>query len=154
QGSNWLQQRLAKGVFRVPLEKIRVVTPDVGGGFGMKIFLYHEHVLCLFAARKLGRPVKWTSERTEAFLSDTQGRDNLTTGEIALDREGRFLGLRVETIANMGAYLSNFGPYIPTGAGTHVLGSVYDFPAIHATVKGVFTNTVPVDAYRGAGRPE
>jgi len=154
QGS-WLVRRLlATEVFRLPEERFRVITPDVGGGFGMKLFLYPEHVLVTVAARALGRPVKWASERSEAFLSDTHGRDNITTGELALDGEGRFLALRTRTLSNMGAYLSTFAPYIPTGAGSKVLASVYGFRAIHVNVLGVLTNTTPVDAYRGAGRPE
>ena len=145
---------LAKNVFSVSPEKFRVLTPDVGGGFGMKIFPYPEHAMTCYAARKLGRPVKWVSERSEAFLSDTQGRDNITDGELAVDADGKFLALRTRNIANMGAYLSTFGPAIPTVAGTGVLASVYGFKAVYANVIGVFTNTVPVDAYRGAGRPE
>ena len=154
QGGWVIKSLLGKAVFQVPEEQFRVVTPDVGGGFGMKLFLYAEHVLTCYAARKLGRPVKWVSERSEAFLSDTQGRDNITAGEIALDKDGRFLALRTRNVANMGAYLSTFAPMIPTMAGTKVLASVYGFQAIYANVIGVFTNTVPVDAYRGAGRPE
>ena len=154
QGGWVIKSLLGKAVFQVPEERFRVVTPDVGGGFGMKLFLYAEHVLTCYAARKLGRPVKWVSERSEAFLSDTQGRDNITAGEIALDKDGRFLALRTRNVANMGAYLSTFAPMIPTMAGTKVLASVYGFQAIYANVIGVFTNTVPVDAYRGAGRPE
>jgi carbon-monoxide dehydrogenase large subunit len=154
QGS-WLVRRLlATEVFKLPEDKFRVITPDVGGGFGMKLYLYPEHVMVTAAARELGRPVKWTSDRSEAFLSDTHGRDNITTGELAVDKEGRFLALRTRTLANMGAYLSTFAPYIPTGAGSKVLPSVYGFRAIHVNVLGVLTNTVPVDAYRGAGRPE
>lgn len=154
QGGWSIKGMLAKAVFNLPEDRFRVVTPDVGGGFGMKLFLYAEHVLTCYAARKLGRPVKWTSERSEAFVSDTHGRDNITRGEIALDKDGLFLALRTRNVANMGAYLSNYGPFIPTGAGTKVLASVYDFKAIYANVIGAFTNTVPVDAYRGAGRPE
>ncbi|WP_135468915.1 xanthine dehydrogenase family protein molybdopterin-binding subunit [Crenalkalicoccus roseus] len=154
QGSWLVKNLLAESVFRLPPEKFRVVTPDVGGGFGMKLYLYAEYALVCMAARRLGRPVKWTSERTEAFLSDTHGRDNITLGELALDKDGKFLALRTRNYANMGAYLSTFAPFIPTGAGTKVLASVYDFQAIHAHVLGVLTNTVPVDAYRGAGRPE
>ena len=141
-------------VFELPEEQFRIITPDVGGGFGMKIFLYAEHVLTSFAARKLGRPVKWTSERSEAFLSDTHGRDNIWLGELAMDADNKFLALRTRNVASMGAYLSTFGPFIPTMAGTGVLASVYGFKAVYANVVGVFTNTVPVDAYRGAGRPE
>ncbi len=154
QGSWLVKDLLAKVVFNLPPEKFRVVTPDVGGGFGMKLYLYAEYALCCWAARKLGRPVKWAAERMEAFQSDTQGRANLTLGELALDADGKFLALRTRNIADMGGYLSTFAPYIPTGAGTKVLASVYGFQAIYANVLGVLTNTVPVDAYRGAGRPE
>ncbi len=154
QGAHLVRRLLADAVLHVPQEKVHVITPDVGGGFGMKLFLYPEHVLTSFAARKLGRPVKWVSERSEAFLSDTQGRDNLSTGELALDKDGKFLALRVSTMANLGAYLSTFAPFIPTMAGHRVLVGAYGFATAHVSVKGVFTNTVPVDAYRGAGRPE
>jgi aerobic carbon-monoxide dehydrogenase large subunit len=150
----WLLKNLMGPLFKTEPEKFRVITPDVGGGFGMKLFLYAEHMLTCFAARKLGRPVKWTSERSEAFLCDTQGRANYTEGELALDRDGKFLALRTRNLADMGAYLSTFAPFIPTFAGTKVLASVYRFQAVYAHVIGVFTNTVPVDAYRGAGRPE
>ncbi|MEO9188826.1 MAG: xanthine dehydrogenase family protein molybdopterin-binding subunit, partial [Acetobacteraceae bacterium] len=150
----WLIKDLIKGVFGVEADAFRVVTPDVGGAFGMKLFLYAEHVLTSYASRKLGRPVKWAADRSEAFLCDTQGRDNVTLGELAIDANGKFLALRTRNIANMGAYLSTFAPYIPTYAGTGVLGGVYGFQAVYANVIGVFTNTVPVDAYRGAGRPE
>jgi carbon-monoxide dehydrogenase large subunit len=154
QGGWPIKDMLGKSVFKVDPQQFRIITPDVGGGFGMKLFLYAEHALTCYAARKLGRPVKWISERGEAFLSDTQGRDNITEGELALDADGRFLALRTRNLAGMGAYLSNFAPFIPTLAGTKVLASVYGFQAIYANVIGVFTNTVPVDAYRGAGRPE
>ena len=154
QGGWSLKEMLAEHVFKEPQEKFRIVTPDVGGGFGMKLFLYAEHVLVCYAARKLGRPVRWTSERGEAFLSDTHGRDQISEGELALDAEGKFLGMRIRTLAGMGAYLSNYAPMIPTLAGSKVLGSVYDFQSIYVNVLGVFTHTVPVDAYRGAGRPE
>ncbi|HYF08972.1 MAG TPA: molybdopterin cofactor-binding domain-containing protein, partial [Acetobacteraceae bacterium] len=154
QGSWLVQQLLADVVFKLPKSQFRVVTPDVGGGFGMKLYLYAEHALVCFAARRLKRAVKWTSERTEAFLSDTHGRDNITLGELALDKDGKFLALRTKNWANMGAYLNTFAPFIPTMAGTKVLASVYGFQAIHAQVLGVMTHTVPVDAYRGAGRPE
>lgn len=154
QGSWLVRNVLAQSIFNLPTDSFRVVTPDVGGGFGMKLFLYPEHVLVCFAAREIRRAVKWTSERTEAFQSDTHGRDNITIGELALDKDGRFLALRTKNWAGMGAYLNMFAPFIPTGAGTKVLASVYDFQAIHAHVIGVLTHTVPVDAYRGAGRPE
>ncbi len=150
----WLVKDLIRQVFNTEAANFRVITPDVGGGFGMKLFLYAEHVLTCYAARKLGQPVKWISERSEAFLADTQGRDNLTIGELAIDADGKFLALRTKVVANMGAYLSTFAPYIPTYAGTSVLASVYGSQAVYANVIGVFTNTVPVDAYRGAGRPE
>ena len=154
QGGWSIKSMLAKSVFNVAEDRFRVVTPDVGGGFGMKLFLYAEHVLTCYAAQKLGRPVKWVSERSEAFLSDTHGRDNITRGELALDADGHFLAMRTRNVANMGAYLSNYAPMIPTMAATKVLASVYNFQAIYANVVGVFTHTVPVDAYRGAGRPE
>ena len=154
QGSHFLRNLLAGNVFKVPENRIRVVTRDVGGGFGMKLFLYPEHVLVLWAAKKIGRPVKWIPDRSDAFMTDTQGRDNVTRLELALDEEFRFLGLEVTLIANMGAYLSNFAPEIPTASGAVMHSGVYAIPAIHVGVKGVFTNTVPVDAYRGAGRPE
>ncbi|KAA2214402.1 xanthine dehydrogenase family protein molybdopterin-binding subunit [Teichococcus oryzae] len=154
QGSWLVKDILANSVFHLPPEKFRVITPDVGGGFGMKLYMYAEYALCCWAARKLGRPVKWASERMEAFQSDTQGRANLTEGELALDKDGKFLALRTKNYADMGGYLSTFAPFIPCGAGTKVLASVYGFQAIYANVLGVLTNTVPVDAYRGAGRPE
>ncbi|MDT7951940.1 MAG: xanthine dehydrogenase family protein molybdopterin-binding subunit [Acetobacteraceae bacterium] len=154
QGGWGIKTLLGDAVFKVGADKFRVVTPDVGGGFGMKLFLYAEHALTCYAARKLGRPVKWTSERSEAFLCDTHGRDNITQGEIALDKDGKFLAIRTRNVANMGAYLSTYAPFIPTGAGTKVLASVYGFQSAYANVIGVLTNTVPVDAYRGAGRPE
>ena len=150
----WLVKTLIAPMFNADPERFRVVTPDVGGGFGMKLFLYAEHVLTCYAARALGRPVKWAAERGESFLCDTQGRDNITLGELAIDAGGHFIALRTRNVSNMGAYLSTFAPYIPTYAGTGVLSGVYGFQAIYANVLGVFTNTVPVDAYRGAGRPE
>ncbi len=154
QGGWLLKDLMSSAVFKLPPENFRIITPDVGGGFGMKIFLYAEQVLTCYAARKLGVPVKWTSERSEAFLSDTHGRDNITLGEVAVDADNKLIALRTRNVANMGAYLSTFAPYIPTMAGTGVLASVYGFKAVYANVIGVFTNTVPVDAYRGAGRPE
>jgi carbon-monoxide dehydrogenase large subunit len=154
QGSHFLRNLLAEHVFRIPENRIRVITPDVGGGFGMKLFLYPEQALVLWAAKKLGRPVKWVADRSEAFVTDTQGRDNVARLDLALDEQFRFLALSVELTANMGAYLSNFAPEIPTASGAVMYSGVYAFPAIHVAVKGVYTNTVPVDAYRGAGRPE
>jgi carbon-monoxide dehydrogenase large subunit len=135
-------------------DQVRVITPDVGGGFGMKAFFYPEYSLTAYASRALNRPVKWTAERGESYLSDTMGRDHVTTARVAFDAEHRILGLKVDLIANMGAYYYQFAPYIPTGAALKVLPGVYDVKVLSYGVKGVFTNTVPVDAYRGAGRPE
>jgi aerobic carbon-monoxide dehydrogenase large subunit len=148
--------RLLLGAFSfgVPEHKLRVVAPDVGGGFGSKIFHYAEELLVLWAARRTGRPVKWTAQRSESFMSDAHGRDHLTHAELAVDRDGRFLGLRVKTAANMGAYLSTFAPAIPTYLHATLLAGCYRTPAIYAEVRAVFTHTVAVDAYRGAGRPE
>ena len=154
QGSHFVRNLLAEHVFRIPENRIRVVTPDVGGGFGMKLFLYPEHVLVLWAAKRVGRAVKWVPDRADSFMTDTQGRDNVTRLDLALDENLKILGLSVDLIANMGAYLSNFAPEIPTFSGAVMHSGVYAIPAIHVAVKGVFTHTVPVDAYRGAGRPE
>jgi aerobic carbon-monoxide dehydrogenase large subunit len=137
-----------------PEHKLRVVAPDVGGGFGSKIFIYPEETVCLWAAKKVGRPVKWTADRSESFLSDAHGRDHVTHAELALDANGKFLGLRVKTIANLGAYLSTFASSIPTYLYAPLLSGQYAIAAIFAEVDGVYTNTAPVDAYRGAGRPE
>lgn len=154
QGSHGMREALAGSVLKIPKRQLRVVTGDVGGAFGMKAFVYPEYAAILHAARAFGRPVKWTGERAEAFLSDTHGRDHLTHVELALGRDGRFLGLHVSTLANFGAYLSQYGPFIPTLAGAHLHTGVYAIPAAFVEVKGVYTNTAPVDAYRGAGRPE
>ncbi|MGZ5844878.1 MAG: xanthine dehydrogenase family protein molybdopterin-binding subunit, partial [Xanthobacteraceae bacterium] len=137
-----------------PEHKLRVIAPDVGGGFGSKIFIYPEEVVCLWAARKIGRPVKWVSDRSEAFLTDAHGRDHVTHAEMAFDVEGRATGLRVKTIANLGAYMSTFSSSVPTYLYGTLLSGQYDIPAIYCEVDAVYTNTVPVDAYRGAGRPE
>lgn len=150
----WVQKKLLSAILGVPEDRMLVRTTDVGGGFGMKIFIYPEQVLTLFASRALKRPVRWTSDRNEAFLTDTHGRANQTDAELALDKDNNFLALRIHNRADMGAYLSTYAPMIPTMAGTKVLSSVYRFQAVHARVEGVFSNTVPVDAYRGAGRPE
>ncbi|MGF1623312.1 MAG: xanthine dehydrogenase family protein molybdopterin-binding subunit [Alphaproteobacteria bacterium] len=148
--------RLLMGAFvlSIPEHKLRVVAPDVGGGFGSKIYHYAEEAIVTWAAGKVRRPIKWTAERSESFLSDAHGRDHNTTAELALDDSGTFLGLRVKTVANMGAYLSTFAPSIPTYLYGTLLAGVYKTPAIYCEVKAVFTHTVPVDAYRGAGRPE
>jgi aerobic carbon-monoxide dehydrogenase large subunit len=148
--------RLLMGAFvlNIPESRLRVVAPDVGGGFGSKIYHYAEEAIVTWAASKLDRPVKWTSDRSEAFISDAHGRDHITTCELALDEGGKFLGLRVDTLANMGAYLSTFAPCVPTYLYATLLAGVYSTPTIYAEVKAVFTSTVAVDAYRGAGRPE
>jgi carbon-monoxide dehydrogenase large subunit len=141
-------------VLGLPESKVRVVAPDVGGGFGSKIYLYAEDVACTWAARQLARPVKWTSDRSEAFVSDAHGRDHLTVAELALDKDGKFLAMRVRTTANLGAYLSTFASCIPTILYATLLAGQYTTPHIYCEVTAVFTNTTPVDAYRGAGRPE
>ena len=141
-------------VLGLPESKVRVIAPDVGGGFGSKIFLYAEEVALVWASKRVGRPIKWTSDRSEAFLTDAHGRDHATTAEMAMDANGMFLALRVKTIANMGAYLSTFASSVPTILYATLLAGQYKTPAIYAEVKAVFTNTAPVDAYRGAGRPE
>ncbi|MBN3759999.1 xanthine dehydrogenase family protein molybdopterin-binding subunit [Burkholderia sp. Ac-20365] len=145
---------MAAFVLSLPESKVRVVAPDVGGGFGSKIFLYAEDVALTWASKKIRRPVKWTAERSEAFISDAHGRDHVTKAELAMDADGKFLAMRVHTIANMGAYLSTFASSVPTILYATLLAGQYATPAIYAEVKAVFTNTVPVDAYRGAGRPE
>ena len=153
QGVHSLRDRISH-ILNIEPKELRVITTDVGGGFGMKIFNYPEYICSLFASKKVGRPVKWISERSEAFLSDTHGRDHVTKAKLALDKDGVFLGIKIDTIANMGAYLSNFAIFIPTLAGTAMLAGCYKTPAIYVNVKGVFTNTPAIDAYRGAGRPE
>jgi len=141
-------------VLGIPEHKVRVIAPDVGGGFGSKIFLYNEETVCTWATKQIKRPIRWTSSRREAFQTDAHGRDHVTDAELALSKDGKFLGLRVKTTANLGAYLSTFAPAVPTYLYATLLNGVYEWPAIHAEVTGVFTNTTPVDAYRGAGRPE
>jgi aerobic carbon-monoxide dehydrogenase large subunit len=153
QGSHAVRDVLCKSVLKIPPDKLRVITPDVGGGFGTKLFTYREYALAAVAAKQLGKPVKWICERTEHFLGDAQGRDNVTTAKLALDANNRFLALDVDLVADMGAYLSCYGPFIPfIGAG--MSPGVYDIPECYVRIRGVYTNTVPVDAYRGAGRPE
>lgn len=154
QGVHSQRNFIAQFSLNIPVEKLRVVTEDVGGGFGMKTFVYPEYPLVLFASRMLGRPVKWTGDRSDAFLTDSQGRDHVTEAALALDKDGKILAVEVRTIANLGGYQSQFGPFIPTLAprGMHV--GVYKVPVLYNYVQVVYTNTVPVDAYRGAGRPE
>ena len=148
--------RLLMGAFvlNIPEHKLRVVAPDVGGGFGSKIYHYAEEAFCTFAAKALNRPVKWTCTRSEAFLSDAQGRDHVTKIELALDKDNNFTAVRTSTLANMGAYLSTFAPSIPTWLHGTLMAGNYKTPLVYVNVRAVFTNTVPVDAYRGAGRPE
>jgi carbon-monoxide dehydrogenase large subunit len=148
--------RLLLGAFtlKVPEQRLRVIAPDVGGGFGSKIFHYAEELLVLWASRRLGRPVKWTAERSESFVSDAHGRDHVSKARLAVDANGKFLALHVQTLANMGAYLSTFAPAVPTWLYGTLMSGPYVIPAIYCEVKAIFTNTVAVDAYRGAGRPE
>jgi carbon-monoxide dehydrogenase large subunit len=148
--------RLLMGAFvlSIPEHKLRIVAPDVGGGFGSKIFHYAEEAILTWAAGKLARPIKWTAERSESFMTDAQGRDHVTTAKLGLDANGKFTALKVETMANMGAYLSTFASSVPTYLYATLLAGCYTTPVIFANVKAIFTNTVPVDAYRGAGRPE
>ncbi len=153
QGVHGLRDSIAGRIMKIPPDKLRVVTDDVGGGFGTKSLMYREYPLVLEAARRLGRPVFWQADRTEHFVGDAQGRDNLTTAEMALDKDGRFLAMRVDILGNLGAYLSQFGPYIPWLGATMATGA-YDIATLHARCRGIYTHTVPVDAYRGAGRPE
>lgn len=153
QGPHFVRNPLAENVLKIPKEQLRLITANVGGGFGMKAFVYPEQALVVWAARKVERPVKWQEDRSEGFISDNQGRDHVTRAEMALDRDGRFLGLRVSVLANLGAYLSPFGSFVPTRS-TDLISGIYSTPALHINVKGICTNTVPVCAYRGAGRPE
>ena len=153
QGSHRLREILCGMVLKMPMEKMRVICPDVGGGFGTKLFPYREYALISVAARKLRKTIKWTADRADHFMGDAQGRDNVTTARMALAEDGKFLGMDVDLMGDMGAYLSTFGPYIPHG-GAGMLPGLYDIQAFHCRVRTVFTNTVPVDAYRGAGRPE
>jgi carbon-monoxide dehydrogenase large subunit len=149
-------ERLLMGAFvlGLPESRLRVIAPDVGGGFGSKIFLYAEETALVWASKRVGRPIKWTAERSESFLSDAHGRDHVTTAELATDAKGNFLAMRVDTVANVGAYLSTFASSVPTILYATLLAGQYKTPAIYCNVKAVFTNTAPVDAYRGAGRPE
>ena len=154
QGAFAQQGVLAKAIFRVPPDQVRVISEDTGGGFGIRGEVQPEAILCLFAARALNRPVKYTGDRSEMFLSDSHGRDNLTTVTAGFDGNGCFTALRVESVANLGAYCTAVGPFVPTMAGGRIVGTVYRIPQVHHSVRPVFTNTMPVAAYRGAGRPE
>jgi carbon-monoxide dehydrogenase large subunit len=153
QGVHGLRNTLANVVLKIDPDRVRVITPDVGGGFGTKAFMYREYALAAVAAKRTGRPVRWLGDRSDHFVADAQGRDNLARAEVATDAEGRFLAMRFDILGNLGAYLSQFGPYIPYLGATMMTG-VYQTPHIHVRVRGIYTNTTPVDAYRGAGRPE
>ncbi|MCY0094470.1 xanthine dehydrogenase family protein molybdopterin-binding subunit [Hoeflea ulvae] len=153
QGVHGIRRTLARDVFGMDVEAFRVITRDVGGGFGTKSFNYREYPLSLEAARQLGRPVKWVADRTEHFLADAHGRDHQVTASLAMDKDGRITGLRADLLANMGGYLSQFGPFVPTFGGSMATG-VYDIANLDFRLRGVYTHTTPVDAYRGAGRPE
>ena len=154
QGVAVVRRLLAEGVFHIPVQQLRVVTPDVGGGFGMKVQAYAEYAALLFAARRVGRPVKWRATRVESFLADTAGRDGLLEAELALDASGRFLGLRMRTRVGLGAYVTAFAAVFGTNNTKNCLSSVYRIPAIGIDVILAFTNTAPLGPYRGAGRPE
>src|SRR6266705_153018 len=145
---------IAAFIGMAPEHKLRVIAPDVGGGFGSKIFIYPEEVVALWASKRVGRPVKWVADRSEAFVADAHGRDHVTHAEMAFDQEGKILGLRAKTIANLGAYMSTFSSSVPTYLYATLLSGQYEIPQIYCEVDAVYTNTVPVDAYRGAGRPE
>ena len=153
QGVHSLKKKLS-AILNINQDKVNVFTPDVGGGFGMKIFNYPEYVLTLAAAKLIGKTVKWRAKRSESFLSDIHGRDHISKAKLGFDKDYNITALQVETFANMGAYISDFGVFIPTYAGTAMLTGCYKIPNAYANVKGVFTNTGPIDAYRGAGRPE
>src|SRR5436190_14671155 len=154
QGLNGICRQLAEFIFKMPAERIRLHAPDVGGGFGTKNFLYPEWILLLWAARKLGRPVRWEADRAEEFVASAQGRDIAAKSRLGLAQDGRFLALDIELVANHGAYLSGNGPGAAAVAASTAHGGVYDIPAIAVDIRGAFSNTVPVDAYRGAGKPE
>ncbi|MDO9707623.1 xanthine dehydrogenase family protein molybdopterin-binding subunit [Paracraurococcus lichenis] len=154
QGVIRVQDGLARLILKVPKERLRVISPDVGGGFGLRGKIFPESGMVLWAAKRLGRPVKWTSGRSETFVCDPHGRDHVTRAEMAFDEQGKTLGVKIRTSAAMGAYLQDFGPRVPTVAGARIMGTVYDIQALNAQVRCVFTNTTPTDAYRGAGRPE
>ncbi len=154
QGVVRVRETLAQFIFKVDKTKMRVISPDVGGGFGLRGKLFPESAMVLWAAKRLGRPVKWTAGRTETFMCDPHGRDHVTEAEMAFDANAKIMGMRVRSIAAMGAYLSDFGPRIPTVAGGRISGTVYDMQNVNMEVRCVFTNTTPTDAYRGAGRPE
>ena len=154
QGVHGIKGVLAKAIFKVTPDRLKLLTPDVGGGFGTKYFPYREYPLVMIAAERAGRPVRWTADRGEHFVGDAQGRDNVVTLRMALDGESRFTALRVDLKADMGGYLNYYAPFIPAGSGAPMSPGLYDIPACHVRIRGYYTHTLPVDAYRGAGRPE
>jgi carbon-monoxide dehydrogenase large subunit len=154
QNPHVIRMLMGAFVLGIPEHKLRVIASDVGGGFGSKIFHYAEEAIVTWASKRVNRPVKWTADRSESFMSDAHGRDHISHAELALSKDGDFLGLRVQTKANLGAYLSTFAPSVPTYLYATLLAGNYKTPAIYCEVKGMFTHSVPVDAYRGAGRPE
>jgi carbon-monoxide dehydrogenase large subunit len=153
QGSHIIRDIICSDVLKISPDKMRVITPDVGGGFGTKLFPYREYALAAVAAQRLRKPVKWIADRTEHFLGDSHGRDNISSAKLALDDKGRFLALALDIVADMGAYLSCYAPYIPW-LGVGMATGAYDIPVAHVRLRAAYTNTIPVDAYRGAGRPE
>ena len=153
QGVHAFREVIANAILKIPADQLRVITQDVGGGFGTKAFVYREYPLVLETARRLGRSVSWLGDRSEHFVGDAQGRDNVTTAEMAMDSQGRFLAMRVDILGNLGAYLHMFAPYIPW-LGASMATGCYHVDALHARVRGIYTHSMPVDAYRGAGRPE
>jgi carbon-monoxide dehydrogenase large subunit len=154
QNTHLMLAQLAESVLKVPKDKFRVICGDLGGGFGTRVWPYPEYAAVAYAARKVGRPVKWLADRSETFLSDAHGRDHVSEAAVAIDAEHRFTAMRIKTYANVGAYLSNFGAAIPAMSGARAPTGVYRVPLLHQEVRMMFTNTGPVDAYRGAGRPE
>ncbi|MTI19222.1 xanthine dehydrogenase family protein molybdopterin-binding subunit [Rhodobacteraceae bacterium RKSG542] len=153
QGGHGMRAIIAKDILGISEDRLRVITPDVGGGFGTKAFCYREYPLALVAAKQLGVPVRWAADRTDHFVTDAHGRDNVSFAELALDSTNKITGLKIKVLADMGAYLHQFGPAIPE-VGISMSTGLYDVPALWVEAHGVYTNTVPVDAYRGAGRPE
>ncbi|HXQ84471.1 MAG TPA: xanthine dehydrogenase family protein molybdopterin-binding subunit, partial [Xanthobacteraceae bacterium] len=154
QAPHLMRRVLASEVLRIPEDRLRILVSDMGGGFGARIAPYPEEALVLYAARKLARPVRWQGERSELFLAEYHGRDHESDCALALDADGRILALRADVLANMGAYLSYFGPTIATHTGNRVATGVYHVPALHIRVRCILTNTLPTGPYRGAGRPE
>ena len=154
QNTHVMRAQIAEAILKMPVDKLRVITGDLGGGFGTRVWPYPEYAAVAYAARKLGRPVKWLADRSETFVSDNHGRDHVSEASLAIDREHRFTGLRIRTYANIGGVISNFGAAVPAMSGARTPTGVYKIPVLDQEVRMMFTNTTPVDAYRGAGRPE